>query len=448
MTESAYLVKLPAKLGLLAFTIFYCWAILKNGWKRKAVIFTIIYLLFILVPIVKASVTYVPDTDDKSDIGKLNTLGYVEWVNSEHDINKVSVTTYDPSLASDGLNLYTTRKPGYALLADMKGDILHQWNLDPDNEYTGVWQYAELLENGELLAQCDENVLVKVGWQSNRIWGKKMRAHHGHYTDQNQDIYALNRKDSVTLWRGVPVPLVEDYITVFSSDGNIKRNIMLLDVAKKHMTFKGVMRIYRYILNPDKIKTFLNFKLKRRSILEFDLAFDVSHANSIFVIERDIEGLCTKGDILISMRELNLAAIFDPEKEEFVWEWGPGNIIAQHHATMLENNNILLFDNGYGRGYSRVIEIEPITKEIKWEYKGSPLEDFYSPRRGSCQRLANGNTLITESDRGNVFEVTKEGKIVWRFFVPEIDKESNKRRVIYRLLRITNPQEYPVLKDF
>jgi hypothetical protein len=432
----------------LAFTIFYCRAILKSGWKRKAVICTIIYLLFILVPIVKASVTYVPETDDKSIIGKLNTLGYLEWVNSEHDINKVSVTTYDPNLACDGLNLYTTRRPGYALLTDMKGDILHQWNLDPDNEYSRIWPYAELLETGELLVPCNESIFAKFDWDSNRIWGKKMRAHHGHYTDQNRCVYVINRKDSVTLWRGVPVPLVEDYITVFSSDGSFKRNIMYLNAAKKHLSFKGVMRIYRYVLNPDKIKSFLKLKLKGRPIFKANLTFDILHTNSVFVIERDIEGLCTKGDILISMRDFNLVAIFDPEKKELVWEWGPGNIIDQHHATMLENNNILLFDNGYGRGYSRVVEIEPITKEIKWEYKGSPLEAFYSPRRGSCQRLPNGNTLITESDRGNVFEVTKEGKIVWRFFVPDIDSESNKRRAIYRLVRITNPERYPILKDF
>jgi hypothetical protein len=447
MTESAYLVKLPAKLGLVTFTAFYCWAILKNGWKRKAVICTTIYLLFILVPIIKASVTYVPDTEDKSDIGKLGTLGYVEWVHDEQDIDKVSVTTYDPNLTCDGLNIYITTGSSLAFLIDMKGDILHEWNLDPNNELDKRWVYANFCENGDILTYCKENIFTRVDWESNRVWVKEMRAHHGFCTDQNQDVYVINRKESVILWRGLPIPLIEDYITVFSSDGSFKRNIMILDVAKKRLTLGGVMRIYRYILNPDKIKKLLKLKLKGRLILEFGLTFDVLHTNSIFVIDRDIEGLCTKGDILISMRNLNLTAIINPEKKELVWEWGPGIINAQHHATMLENNNILLFENGYDRGYSRVIEIEPITKEIKWDYKGSPLEDFFSTRRGSCQRLPNGNTLITESDRGNAFEVTKEGKIVWRFFIPAIDKEANKRRVVYRLVRITNPQQYPVLKN-
>ena len=32
-----------------------------------------------------------------------------------------------------------------------------------------------------------------------------------------------------------------------------------------------------------------------------------------------------------------------------------------------------------------------------------------------CQRLPNGNTLITEADTGRVFEVTRKGEVVWEF---------------------------------
>ena len=43
----------------------------------------------------------------------------------------------------------------------------------------------------------------------------------------------------------------------------------------------------------------------------------------------------------------------------------------------------------------------------------------YSATCGTAQRLANGNTLITESDSGRAFEVTREGEIVWEFWNPE-----------------------------
>ena len=104
------------------------------------------------------------------------------------------------------------------------------------------------------------------------------------------------------------------------------------------------------------------------------------------------------------------------------------------------------FDIGFYRGYSRIIELNPITKEIEWEYKANPPQSFCSPTRGSAQRLPNGNTLIAESDKGRVFEITPDEKVVWEFYNPEIDqryKEVKKRATIYRMMRITDTARYP-----
>jgi hypothetical protein len=32
--------------------------------------------------------------------------------------------------------------------------------------------------------------------------------------------------------------------------------------------------------------------------------------------------------------------------------------------------------------------------------------------------LPNGNTLITESDRGRAFEITRSGRVVWEYYNP------------------------------
>ena len=37
---------------------------------------------------------------------------------------------------------------------------------------------------------------------------------------------------------------------------------------------------------------------------------------------------------------------------------------------------------------------------------------------GGAQRLLNGNTLIANSHRGEAFEVTPEGEVVWKFITP------------------------------
>jgi len=104
--------------------------------------------------------------------------------------------------------------------------------------------------------------------------------------------------------------------------------------------------------------------------------------------------------------------------------------------TLLENGNILIYDNGANRSYSRIVEFNPISESIEWEYKANPPQQFYSKLRGSNQRLPNGNTLICDSENGRAFEVTKDKEIVWEFYNPEIQK--GKRKLIYRMMRITD----------
>ena len=79
---------------------------------------------------------------------------------------------------------------------------------------------------------------------------------------------------------------------------------------------------------------------------------------------------------------------------------------------------MLIFDNKEGVRRSQVMEFEPLTQEIIWEYSLPVQNEFYSETCGSVQRLPNGNTLITESDGGRAFEITEEKEIVWEFVNP------------------------------
>ena len=91
----------------------------------------------------------------------------------------------------------------------------------------------------------------------------------------------------------------------------------------------------------------------------------------------------------------------------------------QHEPVLLLNGNILLFDNqGSGDGRSSVIEFDPLTQTIEWFYAGDTEGGFYSHFLGSAQRLPNGNTLITDSETGEAFEVTPDKVVVWRYRTP------------------------------
>jgi hypothetical protein len=119
--------------------------------------------------------------------------------------------------------------------------------------------------------------------------------------------------------------------------------------------------------------------------------------------------------------------------------WGPGILEYPHHPSVLESGNILVFDNGgRERSYSRILELDPGANRIVWQYVGKPRESFFAPVMGASQRLPNGNTLITESTSGRVFEVTRDGETTWQFLNFEVSKRGEgkgKRATIYRMMR-------------
>ena len=94
--------------------------------------------------------------------------------------------------------------------------------------------------------------------------------------------------------------------------------------------------------------------------------------------------------------------------------------------------NVLVFDNDGPAGLpqfyqktfpgSRILEIDPVAREIVWQYdasrSGMPFWAFYSSFISSARRLPNGNTLICEGMHGRFFQVTREGEIVWEFVNP------------------------------
>ena len=151
------------------------------------------------------------------------------------------------------------------------------------------------------------------------------------------------------------------------------------------------------------------------------------------------------------MRELDLIGIVDAKTEKLTWSWGPGELSGQHHPTFLKNGNVLIFDNNRPtenskNGFSRIVELNPLTRKIEWEYKSEPPEKFYSSTRGGSQRLPNGNTLIADSNNGRVFEVTKEGRVVWDFYNPDMREETKERAAIYRMSRIVDPEMKKLVK--
>lgn len=172
---------------------------------------------------------------------------------------------------------------------------------------------------------------------------------------------------------------------------------------------------------------------------------DILHTNTVEVLDGRLASRIpafASGNVLICISELSVIAVLDLEQGKAVWgmdgRWG-----KPHQSTILDNGNVLIFDNRGNAGRSQVIEFDPVTFGAAWIHRGETPDDFYSWECGSNQRLENGNTLITESDRGKAFEVTPDGTIVWKYLNPmRAGDDLEFIATIFELVRL--PNDFPL----
>jgi outer membrane protein assembly factor BamB len=147
--------------------------------------------------------------------------------------------------------------------------------------------------------------------------------------------------------------------------------------------------------------------------------------------------------ILVDSREFGELYIIDHKTGDILYRWGnpsaygagapptlttPGDqiLFGPHDAHWIDEGlpgagNILIFNNGWARApitYSSVIEMNPETGEIVWEYKSNAETGFSSHHISGAQRLPNGNTLICSGNNGHIFEVTADKEVVWEYINP------------------------------
>jgi len=181
-------------------------------------------------------------------------------------------------------------------------------------------------------------------------------------------------------------------------------------------------------------------------------------------------------NLIFDSREANFIAIVDRKTRKITWTLGPhfppiptgpaarkvprpvDQISGQHDAQIIPAGlpgagNLLVFDNQGAAGYppaavsltggSRVLEINPVTKEIVWQYvaqnTGNSGWTFRSTHISAARRLPNGNTFIDEGQIGRFFQVTPDGEIVWEYLNPYPkrgkDAETGRPTVDYSVYR-------------
>ena len=337
---------------------------------------------------------------------------------------QTGVTIIDADKVEPGYVLYTPLRgdpsQGTATvtyLINVYGEVVHMWP-----QTTGAGQYASLLPDGRLLyaSQADKDVDVPAGdggmlqiidWDGNVEWSyENFYLHHDQEMLPDGNIaaliYSIVPDDIVPqIQGGLPGTELEDgaiwgdSIIEIDEDGNIVHQIDVWDYL-------------------DPVEDALHPDLNRN---------EWTHANSLRYVESN--PITGTEAYLVSHRQISVVALVDRETGELIWKWGHNNLAQQHDARMLENGNVLIFDNGEdprdtATGHivprSRIVEVDPRTNEIVWTYlsPGALAWRFFSSLISGAHRTPNGNTFITEGMPGRLFEVTPEGEIVWEYITP------------------------------
>jgi hypothetical protein len=352
--------------------------------------------------------------------------------------------------------------PGYTLFApkhftktylmDNKGMIVNEW----ESEYE-PGQSVYLLENGNLIRCCltknkafigggEGGRLEEYDWDGNLVWeywlsDDENLMHHDIAPMPNGNILAMvveykSLDEAVQAGFNPSVlkdsKLFPDYIVEIEKTGPKSGKIVWQWHVWDHLVqdFDQTKNNYGDVAaTPGKVdpngsgrraKAFWNHfnSIDYNATLD-QIVISVRGNSEFWIIDHGItteEAKGPKGDLLYRWGN---PSTYQGE--------GKQTLFQQHDSQWIPDGlpgagNILVFNNGLGRGYTSVDELKissyKTDAELVWSYTDPDPKTFFSQEISSAQRLPNGNTLINAGVHGTVFEVTPEGETVWEYVNP------------------------------
>ena len=338
------------------------------------------------------------------------------------------VLRYDETRTWDGYTLIATAANNSSiLLIDMDGETKYQWPVPEEllqsaDPGFGAGELAslspptidaQLVDNGDLLlavntmaASTNGGGIGRIDRMGHLLWLYQGPVRENFTITQNGSIYALLRVEHTQPWRGlehIPTPFYDDELLVLDSSGAELQRVSVLE-AMQNSPFLYLLQYADPARNGG----------------------ELLHTSSVSVLNAQQAALlpgAAENDVLLSLRQLDVIAIMDPLTRVIKWA-ARGSWHLQSDAYVLDNGNILVFDsNGdlANGGTSRVLEIDPVTLAITWEFPADTGESLLGSDSSGVQRLPNGNTLVADAGGARILEVTSAGNIVWEYRLPQTD---------------------------
>lgn len=353
---------------------------------------------------------------------------------------------YNASKAYEGYTLFTP--PGKTTyLIDMLGNVVHKWDLPEEG-------YMRLTEKGKLIGiikvpfpKIQNKAMAIGGWGGGLMevdWDGKVTWRWDCNTAtnlQHHDFKVLPNGNVLTnIWEQIPYD--EAIKAGRRADQTIKKGVVADAIYEVNRAGKVVWKWrswdHRGANAADKLDVnFVNYLIP-----------EYEHENQDWTHFNNLDYNPASDQVLFDSREFSEIYIVDHKTGKMIFRWGnpsaygagapptfstPGDqvLFGPHHAQWIKpglpgEGNILIFNNGWGRppvSYSSIVEMDPKTGKIVWEYKALAEVSFAAHHISSADRLPNGNTMICSGNFGHMFEVTKEGEIVWEYINPVTAKK-------------------------
>jgi hypothetical protein len=359
-----------------------------------------------------------------------------------------------------------------ARLIDEDGDTIHTWSCDEEQppleddppSFLRGWNHVELDHLGNLFAVVPLQAILKLDAGSNLAWKCLIPAHHDIAVAPDGDLYVLCEEPAFVAVAGQRYLILDHLITVLHPDGWIKESTSLFQVLASERDIQVRMeeelcRRYRsfsptgwpvegvdansvpFAETRSRLSARATGDARRRTLQRLrqlpGSPCDILHPNTLELLDGHPDGLWEKGHVLLSLRALDLVVVVDLRAQKVIWHWGPGEISGQHQPSALPNGNILIFDNGVSATRSRLVEVNPISRAIVWEYVACPPESFFCEVAGGCELGPEGNILVTDAQSARIFELTRDKQIVWQHVVSDVPTATNAHRTtLYRAVSV------------
>lgn len=133
---------------------------------------------------------------------------------------------------------------------------------------------------------------------------------------------------------------------------------------------------------------------------------DPTHLNDVeWLLQSmgDAYPLFEAGNLLVSLRNVHLVFVLDPETKTVKWHTSDP-LVMQHDPDLIGDGWVGIFDNnrdftkrGRMQGGSRVVALQPHTDSTRLLFPTPRSDPFYTEARGKWQVLENRNFLLTEN---------------------------------------------------